>query len=92
MTSVGPGNFLEVSKLVPLLAEGDGKKTPAFHVVALSLPNYGFSEGPKKLGFQLKQYAETCVKLMSKLGYLEFVAQGGDWVGRATPHVVQVRL
>lgn len=38
-----PGSFLEVTKLLPLLKGGDGK--PAFHVVAPSLPNYGFS-GP----------------------------------------------
>lgn len=39
---------------------------PAFHVVALSLPNYGFSEGVKKRGFGLAQYAETCHKLSNK--------------------------
>lgn len=38
-----PGNFLEVSKMLPLLKGGDGK--PAFHVVAPSMPNYVFS-GP----------------------------------------------
>ena len=46
-----------------------GKDAPAFHVVALSLPNFGFSSGTKKKGFGLPQYAETCHKLMLKLGY-----------------------
>ena len=50
----GPGNFLEVVKLLPLLARpGSGKSTPAFHIVAPSIPGYGFSEGTKKKGFGL---------------------------------------
>lgn len=65
---VGPGNFLEVAKMLPLLGNG-GNDFPAFHVVAPSLPSYGFSEGPKKRGFALRQYAETFNKLMLQLGY-----------------------
>ncbi|KAJ6141486.1 hypothetical protein N7470_009876 [Penicillium chermesinum] len=36
-------------------------------------------EGPKKRGFSLEQYAETCQNLMQKLGYSQYVTQGGDW-------------
>ncbi len=43
-----PGSWLEVSKILPMLKGGDGK--PAFHVVAPSLPNYGFSSGVYKVG------------------------------------------
>ncbi|KAL9122766.1 MAG: hypothetical protein Q9187_000683 [Circinaria calcarea] len=71
-----PGSFLEVSKLLSSLASADG---PAFHIVAPSLPNFGFSEGVKKRGFALAQYAEVCHKLMQTLGYKEYVTQGGDW-------------
>ncbi|MCJ1290298.1 hypothetical protein MMC34_001834 [Xylographa carneopallida] len=79
-TFLGPGNFLEVTKLLPLLAApGSGKSTPAFHIVAPSIPGFGFSEGTKKKGFGLAQYAETCHKLMRKLGYEKYVTQGGDW-------------
>ena len=63
----GPGSFLEVEKILPLLADGDGNATPAFHIVAPSIPGYGFSEATKKRGFGLAQYAETCHKLMQKL-------------------------
>ena len=76
---LGPGSFLEVKKLLPLLADSDGSNAVAFHVVAPSLPNYGFSDGVKKKGFGLKQYAETCHKLMQKLGYHEYITQAGDW-------------
>lgn len=75
----GPGSFLEVEKLLPLLADGDGRTIVAFHVVAPSLPGFGFSEGPKKKGFGLKQHAETCHRLMLKLGHEQYVTQGGDW-------------
>jgi len=71
-----PGSFIEVLKLLPLLAEPNG---PAFHVIAPSLPNYGFSQGVPTRGFGAAQYAETCHKLMLQLGYKEYVTQGGDW-------------
>lgn len=67
----GPGNFTEVSKVLPLLADCK-KGDPAFHIVAPSLPNFGFSQGVKKRGFGLPQYAETCHKLMLKLGYKQY--------------------
>lgn len=71
-----PGSFIEVTKILDPLTQG-GTDHPAFHVVALSLPNFGFSGGVKKRGFALEQYAETCNKLMLKLGYNEYVTQGG---------------
>lgn len=76
-----PGNFLEVTKILPLLTKGGmlGVDSPAFHVVAPSIPNFGFSEGTKKKGFGLDKYAETCHKLMQRLGYTRYVSQGGDW-------------
>ena len=86
----GPGSFIEVSKILNLLAV-NGKDAPAFHVVAPSLPNFGLSEGVKKRGFGLAQYAETCHNLMQKLGYTEYVTQGGDWV-RNPSHFVEIRF
>jgi pimeloyl-ACP methyl ester carboxylesterase len=74
-----PGSFLEVKKLLPLLAESEKNGGPAFHVVAPSLPNFGFSEGVKKRGFGLPQYAEVCHKVMLALGYEQYATQGGDW-------------
>lgn len=58
---VGPGSFLEVRKVLPLLTQG----SPSFHVVALSLPGFGFSEAPRRRGFGLPQYAE--VRLSTRL-------------------------
>lgn len=74
----GPGSFIEVQKILPLLAQRDAS-SPAFHVVAPSLPNFGFSQRVSNRGFALAQYAETCHKLMISLGYKEYITQGGDW-------------
>ena len=44
--------------MLPLLTVG-GKDHPSFHVVAPSLPGFGFSEAPSKPGFKGPQYAEA---------------------------------
>lgn len=74
-----PGSFIEVTKLLPLLSAGENSDKPAFHIVAPSLPNFGFSQKVLKPGFALSQYAETCHRLMLDLGYSKYVTQGGDW-------------
>ncbi|KAI4092609.1 MAG: hypothetical protein L6R37_007550 [Teloschistes peruensis] len=71
-----PGSFLEVTKILPLLTSST---TPSFHIIAPSLPNFGFSSAVHKRGFALAQHAEACHKLMLRLGYPEYVTQGGDW-------------
>lgn len=73
--NVGPGHFLEVRKLLPLLTEASPDH-PSFHVVAPSLPNFGFSEAATKRGFRGDQYAEVVNKLMLALGYDEYGACG----------------
>lgn len=58
---LGPGHFLEVRKMLPFLTAGSPDH-PAFHVVAPSLPGFGFSEAPGKPGFAGPQYAEVCMR------------------------------
>ncbi|THG99586.1 hypothetical protein EW026_g2787 [Hermanssonia centrifuga] len=75
-----PGHFNEVSKLLPFLTTPPANAGyPSFHVVAPSLPGFGFSSAPTKTGFAVAQYAEFSHKLMLSLGYTEYVVQGGDW-------------
>lgn len=69
-----------MTKLLPLLKDGDGH--PAFHIVAPSLPNFGFSSGVTKRGFGLAQYAEVLHKLMIKLGY--------DQYGKSAPRTQRI--
>lgn len=68
-----PGSFIEVTKLVDDLVQGasDG---PAFHVVAPSLIDFGFSSagGPR---FTFDHHAELYDKLMQTLGYKEYGEQ-----------------
>jgi hypothetical protein len=48
-----PGSIVEVTKIIGPLTEPTkhgGRAEDAFHVVALSLPGYGFSERPKQGG------------------------------------------
>ncbi|KAG0694535.1 Alpha/Beta hydrolase protein [Suillus ampliporus] len=71
-------SFLEVRMILSLLT-ASSPKHPSFHVVALSLPGFLFSEAPHTQGFALHQYAKVAHKLMVALGHNEYVTQGGDW-------------
>ncbi|KAF2637191.1 alpha/beta-hydrolase [Massarina eburnea CBS 473.64] len=74
-----PGSFIEVTKILPFLTSSNDDSSPTFHVVAPSLPNCGFSQRTANPGFGIMQHAEVCHKLMLKLGYDNYVTQGGDW-------------
>jgi hypothetical protein len=58
MFFLGPGSFFEIRKLLPFLVM-ESKEHPSFHVVAISLPGFGFSQAPKKKGFAIAQHAEV---------------------------------
>lgn len=51
----------------------------AFHVIAPSIPGYGFSGPTRHKGFNLEKAAEVNLRLMELLGYERYMAQGGDW-------------
>ncbi|KAL7957160.1 alpha/beta-hydrolase [Trichoderma compactum] len=74
-----PGSIVEVTKIIRSLSEPKGDDVRSFHVVAPSLPNFGFSDKVTKKAFGIQQYAETMHKVMLKLGYDKYVTQGGDW-------------
>jgi pimeloyl-ACP methyl ester carboxylesterase len=77
-----PGSFAEFQKIIgPLtdpVAHG-GKAEDAFHVVCPSLPGFGFSSKPNERGWSSQRMAEVIAKLMARLGYEKYGAQGGDW-------------
>ena len=56
-----------------------GQAEDAFHVVCPSLLGFGFSEMPKEPGWNSQRMAELIAKLMDRLGYHKYGAQGGDW-------------
>lgn len=67
-----PGSVLECAKIIPLL-------TSRFHIVCPSIPGYFFSEHPTQKGFDTQQVAKHYSLLMARLGYKNYIAQGGDW-------------
>ena len=68
-----PGSFIEIRKMLRTLVDA------GFHVVAPSLPGYGFSSYTTKPGFKFFHHADVMQKLMVRLGYDKFAVQGGDW-------------
>ncbi|HWC64846.1 MAG TPA: alpha/beta fold hydrolase, partial [Thermoanaerobaculia bacterium] len=77
-----PGSFVEMRKLVPLLADPGahgGDPADAFDVVVPSLPGYGFSGRPSSPGMDFFRIADLWSRLMEELGYARFGAQGGDF-------------
>lgn len=77
-----PGSILEQIKIIEPLtnptAHG-GAAGDAFHLVIPSMPGYGFSGKPTKAGWDPQHIARAWPELMRRLGYSEYVAQGGDW-------------
>ncbi len=74
-----PGSVVEFMGVIDALAEPDDASLPAFHVVAPSLPGYGFSDRPSEPGWNYERTASAWAELMRRLGYTHYVAQGGDW-------------
>jgi pimeloyl-ACP methyl ester carboxylesterase len=77
-----PGSIIHNLKIIDPLtnptAHG-GSASDAFHVVIPSMPGYGFSFKPTTAGWDPARIARAWVVLMKRLGYMRFVAQGGDW-------------
>jgi pimeloyl-ACP methyl ester carboxylesterase len=79
-----PGSFVEFTKIIPRLTEPEkfgGQAEDTFHVVCPSLPGFGFSSAPRERGWNSQRMAETIAKLMARLKYDRYGAQGGDWGG-----------
>jgi pimeloyl-ACP methyl ester carboxylesterase len=77
-----PGSIVEFLDVLPRLTDPEafgGEAGDAFHVVAPSLPGYGFSEPPRTPGWDEQRIAQAFIVLMSRLGYTRYAAQGGDW-------------
>ncbi|MEV6559730.1 epoxide hydrolase [Nocardia sp. NPDC051756] len=77
-----PGSILEQLKIVAPLTDPTahgGTALDAFHLVIPSIPGYGFSGKPTTTGWGPERIGRAWVELMKRLGYSQFVAQGGDW-------------
>ncbi|XP_040286492.1 epoxide hydrolase 1 [Bufo bufo] len=77
-----PGSFYEFYKIIPLLTDPAShglSEEHIFEVICPSIPGYGFSEASHKQGCDSVAVARIFYKLMRRLGFQEFYAQGGDW-------------
>jgi pimeloyl-ACP methyl ester carboxylesterase len=77
-----PGSIIEQMKIIDPLtnptAHG-GNSLDAFHLVIPSIPGYGYSGKPATTGWDVAHIARAWDVLMKRLGYTQYVAQGGDW-------------
>ncbi len=77
-----PGSVVEQLKIVAPLTNPTAhgaSAADAFHLVIPSVPGYGFSGKPTGTGWDPVRIARAWIVLMKRLGYMHFVAQGGDW-------------
>ncbi len=82
-----PGSVVEFHKVIGPLTDPTsygGDAADAFHVVCPSMPGYGFSGKPIETGWGVEKIADTWSKLMLRLGYNRYFAQGGDWGSMVT--------
>ena len=85
LTHGWPGSIIEMLEAIgPLTTRPRTARRAedAFDLVVPSIPGYGFSAEPTELGWWAGRVAQAWGKLMPRLGYTRYVAQGGD-VGAA---------
>jgi pimeloyl-ACP methyl ester carboxylesterase len=76
-----PGSVVEFVDIIGPLTDPvshGGDATDAFHVVAPSLPGFGFSTPVREPGWEMARTARAFAELMRRLGYERYGAQGGD--------------
>jgi pimeloyl-ACP methyl ester carboxylesterase len=71
LTHGWPSSFLDYVNMLPMLQQ--------FDVVVPSLPGYGFSPRPTKVGINYRYVSERWHRLMSDLGYSRYGAGGNDF-------------
>ncbi|HEX9469707.1 MAG TPA: epoxide hydrolase [Bradyrhizobium sp.] len=82
LTHGWPGSVVEFLNVIGPLTDPTkhgGQPEDAFHVVIPSLPGFGFSDKPTESGWGLPRIARAWSELMRRLGYTDYLAQGGDW-------------
>ncbi|RVT93631.1 epoxide hydrolase family protein [Sphingomonas crocodyli] len=82
LTHGWPGSIVEFLKVIDGLSDpvaNGGRAEDAFHLVIPSIPGYGFSGKPCEPGWNIERVARAWAVLMDRLGYRDYIAQGGDW-------------
>ena len=90
LTHGWPGSIVEFHKVIEPLAEPQdhgGDAADAFHVIAPSLPGFGFSGKPTSTGWGVEHISDIWQALMERVGYEHYLAQGGDWGSAVTASI-----
>ena len=77
-----PGSIAEFHKLIGPLTDPEthgGDIADSYHVIAPSLPGFGFSQAPTEPGMNPERIALLLAGLMQTLGYERYAIAGGDW-------------
>ncbi len=77
-----PGSIAEFHKLIGPLTDPEthgGDIADSYHVIAPSLPGFGFSQAPTEPGMSPERIALLLAGLMQTLGYERYAIAGGDW-------------
>jgi pimeloyl-ACP methyl ester carboxylesterase len=88
-----PGSIIEQLKIIGPLSDPTAhgaSAEDAFHLVIPSIPGYGYSPAPTTLGWDPIRIAKAWLVLMQRLGYNQFVAQGGDWGASITQELALI--
>jgi epoxide hydrolase len=88
-----PGSIVEFLDIIgPLIdpAAHGGDAADAFHVIAPSIPGFGFSGPTHETGWDTARVARAWATLMSRLGYERYGAQGGDTGALVSPELGRV--
>jgi hypothetical protein len=76
----GPGSFVEMYKIIPMLTDPTSNGLlgfRSFDVIVPSLPGFGFSRAPVRPGTSSRAVASLWHTLMAELGHSTYFAQGG---------------
>ena len=95
MTHGWPGSVVELLETVGPLTDPTahgGRAEDAFHLVLPSIPGYGFSDEPTELGWGPIRIGRAWHELMRRLGYVQYVAQGGDVGSQVTDAMSRLQL
>ena len=77
-----PGSISEFYKIIDPLTNPQahgGNANDSFHVIAPSLPGFGFSDKPTTTGYNPEKMGHMLAALMERLGYEQYAISGGDW-------------
>ncbi|MGV9381583.1 epoxide hydrolase family protein [Nonomuraea sp. NPDC003707] len=88
-----PGSIVEFMDVIGPLTDPrahGGDPADAFHVIAPSIPGFGFSGPTRETGWDMSRIARAWAELMSRLGYQRYGAQGGDTGSVVSPELARI--